>query len=62
VAKEAHLKTKLHKRRCKKLQDPAYTIEESERAAGLGRDTRRAGSSTIATPSIPEKEMAEMPP
>lgn len=32
----------MHKRRCKALKEPAYTIEESERAAGLGRDDRRA--------------------
>ena len=57
VAKEAHLKTKLHKRRCKRLQEPAYTIEESERAAGLGRDTRKA----TAVQSRPI-ETEEMPP
>jgi bud site selection protein 20 len=32
----------VHKRRCKQLKEPAYTIEESERAAGLGREKRPA--------------------
>ncbi|KAJ7798433.1 hypothetical protein B0H14DRAFT_3492492 [Mycena olivaceomarginata] len=31
----------VHKRRCKQLKDPAYTIEESERAAGLGPAERK---------------------
>jgi bud site selection protein 20 len=34
----------VHKRRCKALREPAYTIEEAERAAGLGRDDRRAAA------------------
>ncbi|KZT59841.1 hypothetical protein CALCODRAFT_165834 [Calocera cornea HHB12733] len=42
VALKVHWRGKLHKRRCKKLEEPAYTIEEAERAAGLGRDTRKA--------------------
>jgi len=37
---ETHRKTKLHKRRCKRLEQPAYTIEEAERAGGVGKDTR----------------------
>jgi bud site selection protein 20 len=41
-ALRSHWKSKVHKRRCKALKEPAYTIEESERAAGLGRDVRRA--------------------
>ncbi|KAI0255688.1 hypothetical protein BJV78DRAFT_1172514 [Lactifluus subvellereus] len=41
-ALRSHWKSKVHKRRCKALKEPAYTIEESERAAGLGRDDRRA--------------------
>ncbi|MEE6515486.1 hypothetical protein FKM82_024294 [Ascaphus truei] len=31
-----HFKTKLHKRRLKKLRDEPYTQEEAERAAGMG--------------------------
>lgn len=41
-ALQAHWRTKLHKRRCKKLMEPAYTIEEAELAGGLGRDKRNA--------------------
>jgi len=49
VALRAHWKTKLHKRRCKKLAEPAYTIEEAERAAGLGRDNvQRTPKASIA--------------
>ncbi|KAF9489301.1 hypothetical protein BDN71DRAFT_1342676, partial [Pleurotus eryngii] len=36
-ALQSHWKSKVHKRRCKQLREPAYTIEEAERAAGLGR-------------------------
>ncbi|KAL1718492.1 hypothetical protein EV715DRAFT_201104 [Schizophyllum commune] len=42
AALHTHWRSKLHKRRCKRLAEPAYTIEEAEAAAGLGRDTRRA--------------------
>ena len=42
-ALQSHWRSKVHKRRCKALKEPAYTIEESERAAGLGRDDKRAG-------------------
>lgn len=31
----------------KELKEPAYTIEESERAAGLGREDKRADSSAM---------------
>jgi bud site selection protein 20 len=31
-----HLKSKIHKRRLKHLEDEPYSIEESERAAGMG--------------------------
>jgi bud site selection protein 20 len=31
----------VHKRRCKELKEPAYTIEEAEKAAGLGREGKR---------------------
>jgi len=44
AALQSHWKSKVHKRRCKALKEPAYTIEESERAAGLGRDDRRAAA------------------
>ena len=40
-ALRSHWRTKVHKRRLKQLKEPAYTIEESERAAGLGRELRR---------------------
>ncbi|KAN0121051.1 hypothetical protein V8E52_003639 [Russula decolorans] len=42
-ALQSHWRSKVHKRRCRALKEPAYTIEESERAAGLGRDDKRAG-------------------
>ena len=45
-ALRSHWKSKVHKRRCKELKEPAYTIEESELAAGLGRDDRRAVAPT----------------
>ena len=40
----SHWRSKVHKRRCKQLKEPAYTIEESERAAGLGREDKRQTS------------------
>ena len=45
-ALRSHWKSKVHKRRCKELKEPAYTIEESELAAGLGRDDKRAVAPT----------------
>ncbi|CCA77376.1 hypothetical protein PIIN_11353 [Serendipita indica DSM 11827] len=48
VALRSHWRTKLHKRRLKRLQEPAYTIEEAERAAGLGRELRTSTVSTAA--------------
>ncbi|KAF8731442.1 hypothetical protein AX14_004882 [Amanita brunnescens Koide BX004] len=42
-ALKTHWRSKVHKRRCKQLKEPAYTIEESERAAGLGREGKRQG-------------------
>ncbi|KAI9573925.1 hypothetical protein HD554DRAFT_2319682 [Boletus coccyginus] len=36
----------LHKKRCRALREPAYTIEESERAAGLGKEGKRPSSTT----------------
>lgn len=41
AALNSHWKSKVHKRRCKQLKEPAYTIEESERAAGMGREGKR---------------------
>ncbi|KAK1224658.1 hypothetical protein PQX77_012403 [Marasmius sp. AFHP31] len=41
TALRSHWKSKVHKRRCKQLKEPAYTIEEAERAAGLGREGKR---------------------
>ncbi|TCD69089.1 Bud site selection protein 20 [Steccherinum ochraceum] len=51
AALRSHWRSKVHKRRCKQLKEPAYTIEEAERAAGLGREERR----TEAAPR-PESE------
>ncbi|KIJ55520.1 hypothetical protein M422DRAFT_151274 [Sphaerobolus stellatus SS14] len=55
-ALQSHWKSKVHKRRCKELREPAYTIEESERAAGLGRETKRETAS-ILPPVVKEVEM-----
>ncbi|KAF8889516.1 hypothetical protein CPB84DRAFT_1749245 [Gymnopilus junonius] len=41
AALQSHWRSKVHKRRCKQLREPAYTIEEAERAAGLGRENKR---------------------
>ncbi|KAM6496526.1 hypothetical protein JOM56_006999 [Amanita muscaria] len=41
LALKTHWRSKVHKRRCKQLKEPAYTTEESERAAGLGREGKR---------------------
>ena len=46
AALQSHWKSKVHKRRCKALKEPAYTIEESERAAGLGRENKRPSNPT----------------
>jgi len=50
-ALRSHWRSKIHKRRCKALKEPAYTIEESERAAGLGKDNKRAAA-VVANPDI----------
>lgn len=50
-ALRSHWRSKVHKRRCKALKEPAYTIEESERAAGLGKDNKRAAA-VVAEPDI----------
>ena len=39
-AQEIHNKTKEHKKRFKVCQDEPYTIEESERAAGMFKPTK----------------------
>jgi bud site selection protein 20 len=41
AALRSHWRSKVHKRRCKELKEPVYTIEEAERAAGLGREGKR---------------------
>ncbi|KAI0046515.1 hypothetical protein FA95DRAFT_1520153 [Auriscalpium vulgare] len=41
AALQSHRKSKVHKRRFRALKEPAYTIEESERAAGLGKEGKR---------------------
>lgn len=51
AALRSHWKSKIHKRRCKALKEPAYTIEEAERAAGLGKEGKRPTSVAIAPPS-----------
>ncbi|EIN09633.1 hypothetical protein PUNSTDRAFT_113065 [Punctularia strigosozonata HHB-11173 SS5] len=47
-ALQSHWKSKVHKRRCKQLKEPAYTIEEAERAAGLGVDNGRRATKQIS--------------
>lgn len=47
AALQSHWRSKVHKRRCKALKEPAYTIEESERAAGLGKDNGRPSASLM---------------
>ncbi|TYJ55762.1 hypothetical protein B9479_003539 [Cryptococcus floricola] len=43
LALKNHTKSKVHRRRLKDLKEPAYTIGESERAAGLGSDDKQKG-------------------
>lgn len=47
-ALQTHWRSKVHKRRCKALKEPAYTIEESEKAAGLGREGKRPTDALMA--------------
>ncbi|KZV72456.1 hypothetical protein PENSPDRAFT_576113 [Peniophora sp. CONT] len=57
-ALSTHWRSKVHKRRCKQLREPAYTIEEAEKAAGLGRDDRRAASKPDGLgPGVPDVAM-----
>jgi len=44
----SHWRSKVHKRRCKALKEPVFTIEEAERAAGLGKEGKRPSSGTNA--------------
>lgn len=41
-ALKSHWRSKVHKRRCKALREPAYTQEEAEKAAGLGREEKKS--------------------
>ncbi|KAJ9106341.1 hypothetical protein QFC21_001487 [Naganishia friedmannii] len=50
VALKTHLKSKVHRRRLKNLREPAYTIEESERAVGLGRDNGKDSMNAAINP------------
>ncbi|KAG8958871.1 Bud site selection protein 20 [Tulasnella sp. 419] len=51
AALKTHWKSKVHKRRVKVLKEPVYTIEEAERAGGLGRETRKPKTGDVAQPS-----------
>ncbi|KAI7895902.1 uncharacterized protein EV154DRAFT_386250, partial [Mucor mucedo] len=45
-----HLKSKLHKRRLKKLEDEPYTQEEADRAAGISKpDNGKKGGRVLKT-------------
>ncbi|KAG9034793.1 Bud site selection protein 20 [Tulasnella sp. JGI-2019a] len=55
VALKGHWKTKVHKKRLKELKEPAYTIEEAERAGGLGREERRSKIVSIGEEGAAEK-------
>lgn len=52
VALRSHWKSKVHKKRCRALKEPAYTIEESERAAGLGREEKRTSPSSLMPTAV----------
>lgn len=53
AALQAHWKGKVHKRRCRALKAPAYTQEEADAAAGLGRaaETRSPKADVEAVPT-----------
>ena len=53
-AMQSHFKTKVHKRRLKALEDEPYTIEESERAGGLGNYKAPKKRTIITQPSKTE--------
>ena len=59
AALQSHWKSKVHKRRVKALQEPAYTIEEAERAADLGRENKRANSSSTNAQLVPSNSIDE---
>ncbi|CAE6516213.1 unnamed protein product [Rhizoctonia solani] len=44
----------VHKRRCKQLKEPAYTIEEAERAGGIGREVRKRPNTDSDMQPAPE--------
>jgi U1-like Zn-finger-containing protein len=52
VALQSHWRSKVHKRQCKALKEPAYTIEEAERAAGLGREGKRPSTVSVVTEDV----------
>nr|ODO02657.1 bud site selection protein 20 [Cryptococcus depauperatus CBS 7855] len=43
AALQTHLRSKIHRRQLKQLKQGAYTVAESERAAGLGVDNKQRG-------------------
>jgi len=55
----SHWRSKVHKRRCKQLQEPAYTIEEAERAAGLGKEGKRGTEARVGTATTMEVDGGE---
>lgn len=57
AALRSHWRSKVHKRRLKALKEPAYTIEEAERAAGLGKEGKRPIASTESHLTPSEVEM-----
>ncbi|KAF8871884.1 hypothetical protein BD779DRAFT_1631383 [Infundibulicybe gibba] len=50
-ALQSHWRSKVHKRRSKQLKGLAHTIEEAERAAGLGREGRQPMTTAAGTPT-----------
>ncbi|KAL9548081.1 hypothetical protein MBANPS3_005863 [Mucor bainieri] len=52
-----HLKSKLHKRRLKKLEDEPYTQEEADRAAGIGKpDNGKKGGRVLTSQDVTMEE------
>ena len=54
AALQSHWRSKIHKRRCKLLKEPPYSIEESERSAGLGREQKRERTTTLISEATTE--------
>lgn len=52
-----HFRSKVHKRRLKALELEPYTVEESERAAGLGNFTQAKRRKIETQPSKGPEEM-----